>query len=182
MSKTRKCQHRTALEVFPKVGATATPEDIDKHVGGTGSYYSKHMSVMRRWGFEFDVKKDGRNIVSYTLKKEPANAAEYRDLPKAAPAKAKKVAAPKKVAKTPVKAAKKAEKAPAKAPAKVAKKVTEKSKTAATKAKNLENLKTALAKVKAKKEEEVKTPPKASSFSVDEDFDAVDELTVSDLL
>lgn len=178
MAKTRKCQHRKALEVFPKVGATATPEDIDKHVGGTGSYYSKHMSVMRRWGFEFDVKKDGRNIVSYTLKKEPADASEYRDLPKSAPAKAKKatkVAAKAPKAEKSPKVAKKESKAPVK-------KVSEKAKTAATKAKNLKNLKTALAKVKAKKEEEVKTPPKATSFSVDEDFDAVDELTVSDLL
>lgn len=74
----KKCQHRTALELFTKIGDTATPGEIDGHVGGTGSYYSKHISVMRRWGFEFDVAKNGRQIASYTLIKMPDNENEYR--------------------------------------------------------------------------------------------------------
>lgn len=163
----KKCQHRAALELFQKIGDTATPAEIDKHVGGTGSYYSKHVSVMRRWGFEFDVEKDGRTIVRYTLTKVPDNEAEYRNTKatKAAPKKATKTA-PKKATKT---VAPKAKAAPKKD----------------AKAKNLDKMKKVLREKKEREKEMLEIledEPAAVSYSVDSDWDSTENVDISALL
>lgn len=182
----RKCQHKRALELFQKIGDTVTPDQIDKHVGGTGSYYSKHMSVMRRWGFEFNVKKDGREIISYTLTKVPANEAEFRN-GKVSKVKAKK-AAPKAKAKkaTPVKTkAVKTTPAPAKAAPAPKAKAVKATKTKDAKTSNLDKIKAVAKKRKAEQEElkeTLKAAPSATSFTVDPDWDAVEEIDIAALV
>lgn len=56
---------------------------------GTGDYAAKYISFLKtRYGFTFSVQKVGRQVVSYTLLKEPANIAELRSMqPKAKGAK-----------------------------------------------------------------------------------------------
>ena len=84
-----------ALAVI-KLNVPVTPSEINAQVG-TGDYAAKYISFLRRDGFVFDTAKDGRQIVSYTLIAEPANAEYFRNLqPKV---KAKKVKQPKAVAK-----------------------------------------------------------------------------------
>lgn len=75
----KKNQNLRTLELFPEIGATVTPTEIDVHVGGTGSYFSKRICYLKQLGFKFDVKKDGRNIVSYTLTGEPENVSYLRN-------------------------------------------------------------------------------------------------------
>lgn len=99
-----KRPHEKLLEIM-NVGDTLTPSEIDKHVGN-GNYASKHIWFLGKLGFIFDIKKEGRSVLSYTMIAEPANAADIRNCVTAAkPAKA--AAKPKavKVAK-PAKAAK----------------------------------------------------------------------------
>lgn len=82
-----------ALQLFDVVGKSVTPDEINKHVG-RGDYAAKYMSFLRgRHGFEFTVTKNGRNVLHYTLTKEPENAAEVRA--KATAVKVKAVKAPK---------------------------------------------------------------------------------------
>ena len=90
------------------LGVPVSPKEIEDHANG-GPYSSKWMLYLRMRGFDITVQKEGRKVVSYTLVKEPADAAEQRKgKEKAAPkVKAPKAAKPKKV-----KAAKQA-KAPA---------------------------------------------------------------------
>jgi hypothetical protein len=168
-----------ALEVL-KLNKAVTPSEIDKHVGG--EYSSKYICQLRKRGFEFEVTKDGRNVVSYTLTKEPKNAAEIRGgTKKQKTVKAKKAAPVKTVAKAPVKApvkaAAKATKTPAKAATPVQKSNLEKIKAVAEKRKTvvptltkeeterLDNLKANLKKA-----------PPVSSVAVDEDFDAIEDV------
>jgi hypothetical protein len=97
---------KRAARVLPAIqpGVPFTPETIDQIVGG--EYSSKFVFYLRELGFEFSQDKDGRKIVSYTLIKEPADAAAIRGAtastargaakaPKAKAVKAPKVAAPK---------------------------------------------------------------------------------------
>ena len=82
-----------------KVGVAVTPSEIDMHVG-KGKYASKHILYLKILGYDFQVAKDGRNVVSYTLIKEPDNVAALLPTKKAKAAKAPsvpkaKVAAPK---------------------------------------------------------------------------------------
>lgn len=74
-----------------------TPAEINAHVG-TGDYAAKYISFLRnRYGFTFQVNKDGRQVLSYTCIAEPANVAELRATqPKAKAAKAAKTAKPSK--------------------------------------------------------------------------------------
>ena len=66
------------LQLFDVVGKTVTPDEINKHVG-RGDYAGKYMSFLRkRHGFVFSVTKNGRSVISYTLLSEPDNAAEVR--------------------------------------------------------------------------------------------------------
>lgn len=159
----RKCQYRTALELFPKIGSKATPAQIDKHVGGTGSYYSKRICYLRIWGFEFDVEKNGREIVSYTLTGEPENAAEYR---KGKPVKEKKAKVKKTVAKKAVKAK------------------TSKKKAAPVKDVKADNLAKIKAVAEKRKEEKkvIESAPSPTSFSVDADWDSVEDVDISALV
>lgn len=92
-----------ALAVI-KLNKPVTPAEINAHVG-TGDYAAKYISFLKnRYGFTFSVQKNGRQVVSYTLLKEPKNVDALRGAkPKAAakvavakvakPAKAAKVAA-----------------------------------------------------------------------------------------
>lgn len=92
-----------ALAVI-KLNKPVTPAEINAHVG-TGDYAAKYISFLKnRYGFTFSVQKNGRQVVSYTLLKEPKNVDTLRGAkPKAAakvavakvakPAKAAKVAA-----------------------------------------------------------------------------------------
>jgi hypothetical protein len=155
-------------------GVPVTPQVINDHVG-TGDYAAKYISFLRtRHGFEFTCQKDGRSIVSYTLIKEPADAAALRSLQPKVKAAAPKVAAPKVAA---PKAAK------VKAPTKSAT-VTGERKVAAIKAKNLETMKSVAAKRKNVKVREFDDVTETfgtsgevgSSFSVDGDWDSIEGL------
>ena len=65
-----------ALAVI-KLGVPVTPSKINECVD-TGNYASKWILYLKIMGFEFEVKKDGRSVVSYTMISEPKNAAELR--------------------------------------------------------------------------------------------------------
>lgn len=72
MSKTiGKRAEYVALEIM-EIGKPVTPSQIDAHTG-TGTYSSKYISFLKRDGFVFEIKKDGRNVVSYTLLSRPAD-------------------------------------------------------------------------------------------------------------
>lgn len=93
-----KRPHEKLLEIM-NVGDTLTPADIDKHVGN-GNYASKHIWFLGKLGFIFDIKKEGRSVLSYTMIDEPANAADIRNcVGSAKPAKTVKAAKPAKAAK-----------------------------------------------------------------------------------
>jgi hypothetical protein len=76
---------KRAARVLPAIqpGVPFTPEAIDQIVGG--EYSSKFVFYLRELGFEFTQSKDGRKIVSYTLIKEPADAATIRGANASAP-------------------------------------------------------------------------------------------------
>jgi|SRR5665213_1570100 len=65
-----------ALSVI-KLNEPVTPSQINIQVG-TGDYAAKYISFLRKDGFEFSTQKDGRQVVSYTLVKEPANVERFR--------------------------------------------------------------------------------------------------------
>jgi hypothetical protein len=68
------------LKVIANValGMSITPQDIDVLVPHTKGYASKYIFELKALGFVFDTKKNGRNIVSWTLTEQPANAEELR--------------------------------------------------------------------------------------------------------
>lgn len=139
-----------ALAVI-KLNEPVAPSVINDHVG-TGNYAAKYITFLRRMGFEFTSVKDARSIVSYTLTKEPDNAAEIR-------ATAPKVAAPK-TAKAP------------KAPKVVAPKVAKVAAPKAAKAPKAPAPKRAF-EVSRQRPEPVANPfNTGASFAVDGDFDA----------
>ena len=76
---------KRAARVLPAIqpGVPFTPETIDQIVGG--EYSSKFVFYLRELGFEFSNTKDGRKIVSYTLIKEPDDAATIRGATASAP-------------------------------------------------------------------------------------------------
>jgi len=161
-----------ALEIL-KLNKAVSPSEIDKHVGG--EYSSKYICQLRKRGFEFEVTKNGRYVVSYTLVKEPKNVEEIR----AGTKKQKAVKAKK--AKTASKTTKAVVKTPApKATPTVKKKVAAKT----AKESNLEKIKKVaearknqedVAKLDALRENLKKVPP-VSSVSVDEDFDTIEDV------
>lgn len=65
-----------ALNVI-KVNVPVTPSDIEAEVK-TGPYAAKYISKLKAIGFQFTAVKDGRQIVSYTLVGEPADAEKLR--------------------------------------------------------------------------------------------------------
>lgn len=175
-----------ALAVL-QLGKTVTPADINNHVG-TGDYAAKYVSFLNtRYGFTITANKDGRKVVSYTMIAEPANAAELRSATPKAP-KAKAVKAPK-VAKVP-KATKLVELGPM-PPAEVQKMLA--------KEKNLATIKKVAEKQAAAKKSKVKTSKKTrefddvteqfgtsgevgTSFSVDRDWDSIDNVDLSKII
>jgi len=76
---------KRAARVLPaiKAGVPFTPDAIDQIVGG--AYSTKFIFYLRELGFEFSQNKDGRKIVSYTLIKEPKDAAAIRAATASAP-------------------------------------------------------------------------------------------------
>jgi len=65
-----------ALPVI-KLNQPVTPGEINTAVG-EGNYATKYVCILRLNGFEFVSNKNGRQIVSYTLVKEPDNVEDYR--------------------------------------------------------------------------------------------------------
>ena len=163
-----------ALAVL-QMGKTVTPAEINAHVG-TGDYAAKYVSFLNtRYGFTITANKDGRKVVSYTMIAEPANAADLRAAtPKTKIAKPKAV----KVAKV-TKVANPTATAIANMPKKSDDDI---------KAKNLETIKKVaegMKKVAAKKAKKVRefddvteqfgtSGEVATSYSVDNDWDAID--------
>jgi hypothetical protein len=169
---------KRAARVLPAIqpGVPFTPEAIDQIVGG--EYSSKFVFYLRELGFEFSQAKDGRKIVSYTLIKEPTDAATIRGATASAPRGAAKAPkAPK------VKAVKTA---PAAKPDKSTKSVAD------IKAANLAKLKEVGAnRTKAAKrvrefddvtEQFGNNGEVATSFSVDRDWDSIDGVDLSKLI
>lgn len=181
---------RRAARILPIIqpGKPVTPEAIDKMVGG--AYSSKFVFYLRELGFEFSQQKDGRKIVSYTLIKEPADAATIR------------ASAP-----TKTRAAKGATKAPkvakvlglTKSEAKSIRAEVAAEKATDVKAKNLDTIKKVAAKFQSAKKPKASKSKKvrefddvteqfgnngeiATSFSIDKDWDSVDNLDLSKLL
>jgi len=159
------------------MGKTVTPAEINAHVG-TGDYAAKYVSFLNtRYGFTITANKDGRKVVSYTMIAEPANAADLRG----ATPKAKAVKTPK-VAKV------KASKTNIAQPTFVPKVAASTAEVADIKAKNLETIKKVaegMKKVAAKKAKKVRefddvteqfgtSGEVATSYSVDNDWDAID--------
>ena len=162
---------KRAARVLPAIqpGVPFTPEAIDQIVGG--EYSSKFVFYLRELGFEFSQNKDGRKIVSYTLIKEPADAAAIRGATASAPRGQGAAKAPK------VKAAK---------PAKSTKSVAD------IKAANLAKLKAVGAK-QAKVAKRVReyddvteqfgnSGEVGTSFNVDRDWDSIDGLDLTKLI
>ena len=88
-----------ALAVI-QMNKPVTPAEINAYVG-TGDYAAKYISFLKnRFNFTFSVQKNGRQVVSYTLLKEPKNVDALRGAkPKAAAVTVAKVAKPVKAAK-----------------------------------------------------------------------------------
>ena len=166
---------KRAARVLPAIqpGVPFTPETIDQIVGG--EYSSKFVFYLRELGFEFSNNKDGRKIVSYTLIKEPADAAAIRGATASAPR--GKNAAPK---------------APKVKAAKVAKPAKSTKSIAEIKAANLAKLKAVGAKQTkvAKRVREYDDVTEqfgnsgevGTSFNVDRDWDSIEGLDLQKLL
>ena len=166
---------KRAARVLPAIqpGVPFTPEAIDQIVGG--EYSSKFVFYLRELGFEFSNNKDGRKIVSYTLIKEPADAAAIRGATASAPR--GKNAAPK---------------APKVKAAKVAKPAKSTKSIAEIKAANLAKLKAVGAKQTkvAKRVREFDDVTEqfgnsgevGTSFNVDRDWDSIEGLDLQKLL
>lgn len=170
-----------ALAVL-QLGKTVTPKEINDHVG-TGEYAAKYVSFLNtRYGFNITANKDGRKVVSYTMIAEPANAAELRSATPKAP-KAKTVKAPK-------------VKASIAQPTFVPKAAPVDAD--AVKAKNLATIKKVAEKQAAAKKRKVSKSKVrefddvteqfgtngevATSFSVDRDWDSIDNVDLSKLI
>lgn len=184
-SKYRDRYIKRAARVLPAIqpGKPFTPEAIDKIVGG--AYSSKFVFYLRELGFEFSQNKDGRKIVSYTLIKEPADAAAIRAATASAP-RGKSAAAATKAPKAKVA---KVAAAPAKAAAPTGKALAD------IKAKNLAKLKAVAAAMKPKKAKAKKvrefddvteqfgtSGEVGTSFSVERDWDSIEGVDLSKLL
>lgn len=177
---------KRSARVLPIVqpGVPFTPADIDKIVGE--GYSSKFVFFMRELGFEFSQNKDGRKIVSYTLIKEPSDAAAIRSASASTTRGAAKAKAPKvakaKVVKSAVAEDTKRIKAATKSPIQQAE----------IKAKNLATLKAVAANRKkaAKRVREFDDVTEqfgtsgevGTSFNVDRDWDSIEGVDLSKLI
>lgn len=68
------------LKVISNValGASISPSEIDNLVPYATGYASKYIFELKKLGFGFETKKNGRNIVNWTLITQPENAEELR--------------------------------------------------------------------------------------------------------
>jgi len=192
-----------ALAVL-QMGKTVTAKEINDHVG-TGEYAAKYVSFLNtRYGFTITANKDGRKVVSYTMIAEPANAAELRAATpktKIAKPKAVKVKAPKANITQPTFVPKAAKSVVATENAAIIRAVTSAENIAEIKAKNLETLHKVAKDMGMKKVAAKKAKPNkktrdfddvteqfgtsgevATSFSVDKDWDSIDNLDLSKLI
>lgn len=175
---------KRAARILPAIqpGVPFTPSTIDQIVGG--EYSSKFVFYLRELGFEFSQQKDGRKIVSYTLIKEPSDAATIRN---SAPSQGRGKNATPKAAKVKVTGKTKI----------VDNVVTTTIDIEKVKAKNLETMKKVAAKFKKtkapKKTKKVRefddvteqfgtSGEVGTSFNVDRDWDSVEGLDLSKLL
>ena len=180
------------------MGKTVTPKQINDHVG-TGDYAAKYVSFLNtRYGFTITANKDGRKVVSYTMIAEPANAADLRAAtPKTKIAKPKAVKV--KASKANITQPTFVPKALAAENAAIVRAVTEAENIAEIKAKNLETMKKVAAKFKPTKATKKVSKKKtrefddvteqfgtsgevATSFSVDKDWDSIENLDLSKIL
>lgn len=137
---------------------TLTPTELDAKVG-LGKYVSKHVSWLRHWGHEIRTNKDGRNVVSYTyISESPTAYLKLADIRAKDVRKAAKVAP--------------AAQVKAQAVAKVKAKPAQRKQIAKAAARK--------ARVHDEVEETFGTSGNVGSYSVDPDWDSVDD--VSDLL
>jgi len=60
------------------LGETISPAKIDELVPYATGYASKYIFELKRLGFVFETKKNGRNIVEWKLITEPENADSLR--------------------------------------------------------------------------------------------------------
>lgn len=151
-----------ALAVF-KLNKPVTPQQINDCVG-TGDYAAKYVSFLNtRYGFTITAQKDGRRVVSYTMIAEPKNAAELRGMKPKSKAKSAPKAKAKTVTVAPVK--------------------TEKSKTVVSaKAAAAKVVKPKKVKIDPVEKEFGSTGEIATSYSLDPEWDAVDNTSLPDFL
>jgi|694.fasta_scaffold00027_164 hypothetical protein len=178
----------TLLKVLEiaKPGVPVSPSQINDHVG-KGNYAAKHVLYLKILGYDFSVAKSGRNVVSYTLIKEPANAAAL-----VAAAQSKGSGTKAKTAKTKAAPAAKTKTATKKVVAPVVAKTKPTKSVAEIKAANLAKLKEvgAAHKKLAKRVREFDdvtetfgtTGEVGTSFNVDGDWDSVEGLDLKNLL
>jgi len=159
-----------ALAVI-KLNKPVTPAEINDCVG-TGDYAAKYISFLNtRYGFTITAQKDGRRVVSYTCIAEPANAADLRgQKPKSAKVKPLAKAIQKQISKQ-VDAVVARNKAPSVKTGNVAAKV------AAAKAPVAKPR-----KVDAVAKELGSTGEIAKSFTIDNDWDSMDNVDVKNFL
>jgi hypothetical protein len=188
-----------ALAVL-QMGKTVTPAQINDHVG-TGDYAAKYVSFLNtRYGFTITANKDGRKVVSYTMIAEPANAADLRAATpktKIAKPKAVKVKAPKANITQPTFVPKAL--GLTMAEANEIREEVAAERALEIKAKNLETMKKVAAKFKPTKATKKVSKKKtrefddvteqfgtsgevATSFSVDKDWDSIENLDLSKIL
>lgn len=137
--------------------SSLTPTEINDHIG-KGNYASKHVLYLKILGYEFDTAKDGRNVVSYSLVKEPDNSNELVAAVSSKSTKTPKLAVVKKAAPS-----------------------------EEVKVKNIETMKKVAAKFRNRKpvktieiDEEVERD--SFSYSVDNDWDSIDGLDIRKLI
>jgi hypothetical protein len=79
---TKTAAHFVALE-FLKSKGTATPDEINAHVG-KGNYASKYICYLKLEGYEIETVKDGRTVVEYKFISDGDSAIrEYKWVPPA---------------------------------------------------------------------------------------------------
>ncbi len=178
----------TLLKVLEiaKPGVPVSPSQINDHVG-KGNYAAKHVLYLKILGYDFSVAKSGRNVVSYTLIKEPANAAALVTAAQSKGSGTKAKTAKTKTVKLSTVVKKATENYVAKKAAKPTKSVAE------IKASNLEKLKAVAAKRKSSTKKKIRefddvtetfgtTGEVGTSFNVDGDWDSVEGLDLKNLL
>lgn len=88
---TKTAAHFVALEFLKRKG-TATPDEINSHVG-RGNYASKYICYLKLEGYEIETVKDGRTVTAYKFISDGDSATRnYQWVP---PAQRGKTAAPK---------------------------------------------------------------------------------------